>query len=78
MSKKTAFENEAAHFTDYHTYIKELEQDLQKNYQRRKKVRERHLYFTEILFPLVFSYLKAGILEYQTTISEAREIPRAS
>ena len=78
MNSRSQADKETSHFSDFNSYIREQEQELQHNYQKRIKIRERFLYFSEFLFPLFFNYLKASILEYQTTVSEVRDIQQAS
>lgn len=52
-------------FEKYDDYIRKAELNLQLSYQDKQKVRERHNYIIEVLFPLFHMHLKAGILEYQ-------------
>jgi len=74
MNSQISTQAEAVSFNSFDDYLKSVEENLHEQYKRRKKIRERFLYFNNVLFPFVFAHIRACILEYQNLHTEKREM----
>jgi len=77
MNNQIATQAETISFNSFDDYLKSVEENLHEQYKRRKKIRERFLYFNNILFPFVFAHIRACILEYQNQHQQEKELAQA-
>jgi class 3 adenylate cyclase len=66
---------ESLPFNDFSEYTGLVDSALHKIHTRLRMSREQYFYFNDILFPLVFTHLRACLLEYQARKKES--IPTA-
>lgn len=66
---------ESLPFSDFDNYTEMVDEALHRIHTQLRLSREQYFYFNDILFPLVFSHLRACLLEYQSRKKET--IPAA-
>lgn len=60
-------------FTDFMSWFKEERKMIEARYRVKRKYANQGVYFYEIVYPLIFTSIRASILEYQNTHGEVIE-----
>ena len=61
-------------YVNYELYMKKEIEKIKQSFQIREKSALQKMYFYNLVYPLVFKYIRSSILEYQNRTEDLEEL----